>query len=167
MPDQSDTNSEQARIEGDQMTTFDFGDGNGPVPAHRHTNGGGWVSDTALVSDNALVSDTARVSGNARVSDNARVSGNALVFGDAQVSDNADMLCGRVRGLTWTATRDKGGVLTLQFGCETLPLADWKKQRLALCKKHNRPDCAEPLKRVIALASTLKKKRRTNACTEM
>lgn len=151
------------------MTTFDFGDSNGPVPAHQHTNGGGWVSDTARVSDTAQVSgkarvsDTAQVSGNARVSGDARVHGDALVSGNAQVFGNADMLCGRVRGLTWTATRDKGGVLTLQFGCETLPLADWKKQRLALCEKHNRPDCAEPLKRVIALAGTLKKKRAKKA----
>ena len=32
-------------------TTFDFEDGNGPVPAHRHSNGGGWVADTAQVSN--------------------------------------------------------------------------------------------------------------------
>jgi len=25
------------------MTTHDFQDGNGPVPAHQHANGGGWV----------------------------------------------------------------------------------------------------------------------------
>ena len=30
-------------------TTFDFKDGNGPVPAHEHPNGGGWVADTAKV----------------------------------------------------------------------------------------------------------------------
>jgi hypothetical protein len=28
-----------------EMTAFDFG--NGPVPAHRHPNGGGWVADTS------------------------------------------------------------------------------------------------------------------------
>ena len=31
------------------MITFDFNDGNGPVPAHKHPNGGGWVADTAKV----------------------------------------------------------------------------------------------------------------------
>ena len=27
------------------MTTFDFEDGKGPVPAHQHPNGDGWVAD--------------------------------------------------------------------------------------------------------------------------
>jgi len=27
--------------------TFDFEDGNGPVPAHRHSNGRGWVIEVA------------------------------------------------------------------------------------------------------------------------
>ena len=47
------------------MTTFDFGFG--PVSAHRHPNGGGWVADTARVAGNALVFGYARVSGNARI----------------------------------------------------------------------------------------------------
>ena len=53
------------------MTQFDFGDG--PVPAHRHSNGGGWVADTAHVADTAYVGRNARVSVNAWVSGNARV----------------------------------------------------------------------------------------------
>ena len=85
------------------MTTFDFGDGNGPVPAHKHPNGGGWVADTATVKDtayvglNARVSDNAQVYGDARVCDTARVSGDALiygnarVYGDAWVFDNAEV----------------------------------------------------------------------------
>jgi hypothetical protein len=52
-------------------TTFDFGFG--PVPAHQHPNGGGWVSDTAEVSDTAYVGPNAQVFGNARVSGNARI----------------------------------------------------------------------------------------------
>ena len=39
------------------MSTYDFKDGNGPVPAHQHTNPdgsvGGWVADTATVADTA------------------------------------------------------------------------------------------------------------------
>ena len=70
-------------------TTFDFHDGNGPVKAHKHTNGGGWVADTAQVSGNAQVSGDARVYGNAQVYGNAWVSGDAQVYGDAQVSGNA------------------------------------------------------------------------------
>ena len=48
------------------MTTFDFG--NGPVPAHKHPNGGGWVADSATVADTAYVGPDAKVSGSARVS---------------------------------------------------------------------------------------------------
>lgn len=34
---------------------FDFGEG--PVPAHRHANGGGWVANTAEVEDTAVVEE--------------------------------------------------------------------------------------------------------------
>lgn len=53
------------------MQTFDFGFG--PVPAHRHKNGGGWVADTATVDSSAYVGFR------------ARVYDNAWVCGDAQV----------------------------------------------------------------------------------
>ena len=64
------------------MTTFDFG--NGPVPAHKHAHGGGWVADTATVAKTAFVGPDAKVSDNARVSDHAWVSGNARVFDTAE-----------------------------------------------------------------------------------
>ena len=35
------------------MNTYDFG--NGPVAAHKHPNGGGWVADSAKVYGNAVV----------------------------------------------------------------------------------------------------------------
>ena len=54
--------------------TCDFG--YGPVPAHRHPNGGGWVANTARVDGSAFVG------GNAQVFGDAQVSGNARVFGD-------------------------------------------------------------------------------------
>ena len=41
------------------ITTFDFG--NGPVPAHQHSNGGGCVADTAKVADTAYVGPDAQV----------------------------------------------------------------------------------------------------------
>ena len=59
---------------------FDFEDGNGPVPAHHHVNGGGWVADTARVSGNAWVYGDAQVYGDARVFGDARVSGDARVY---------------------------------------------------------------------------------------
>ena len=81
------------------MSTFDFKDGRGAVPAKRHItpdgSKGGWVATTAQVSGNARVFGDAwvfgdaRVSGDARVFGNAQVSGDAWVFGNAQVSGNA------------------------------------------------------------------------------
>jgi hypothetical protein len=52
------------------MTTssYNFKDGLGPVPAHKHPNGGGWVADTATVADTAYVGPEAKVYDNARVS---------------------------------------------------------------------------------------------------
>ncbi len=78
-----------------EMTTFDFGPG--PVPAHKHSNGGGWVADTAYVADtafigpDALVYDTARVYGDAKVSGAAWVNGTAEVFDTAQIYGNAQV----------------------------------------------------------------------------
>jgi UDP-3-O-[3-hydroxymyristoyl] glucosamine N-acyltransferase len=67
--------------------TFDFGDG--PVPAKQHSNGGGWVADTATVSDTAFVGSKARVYDSARVSDYASIYDYARVYGNARVSDDA------------------------------------------------------------------------------
>ena len=112
---------------------FDFGAG--PVPAHRHAKGGGWVADTAhvdetvyvgpdaQVGDNAQVSDNAQVGGNARVGgnawvgDNAQVYGNAQVSGDAKLSKTTDYLVigpigSREASMTWT--RSDGCIAT---GC--------------------------------------------------
>ena len=68
------------------MITYDFKDGKGPVPAHQHPNGEGWVADTAKVSETAYVGPYAEVSGDAWVFGNAKVFGDARVFGDAKVS---------------------------------------------------------------------------------
>ena len=57
--------------------SFDFGFG--PVSAHRHANGGGWVADTARVSDTAFIGPEARVYDKARVCGEAQVCGEALV----------------------------------------------------------------------------------------
>lgn len=40
-------------------TTFDFG--SGPVPAHKHCNGGGWVADTTSVDKESYVGPGAMV----------------------------------------------------------------------------------------------------------
>ena len=68
-------------------TTFDFG--YGPVPAHQHTNGGGWVADSATVDNTAYVGANARVFGQAQVYGQAQVFGQARVFDQAQVFGQA------------------------------------------------------------------------------
>ena len=78
------------------MTTFDFGDWKGRVPAHQHPNGGGWVADTAHVDETAYVGPNARVYGNAQVRGYAQVKDCAAVRGWAQVSGWAKLI-GRAR----------------------------------------------------------------------
>ncbi len=73
--------------------TFDFGDG--PVPAHKHPWGGGWVADTAKVENsvfvgpNARVYDQARVHGKAKICENARICGHAEIYGFVHIFENA------------------------------------------------------------------------------
>ena len=50
-----------------ETTTRAHDFGAGPIPAHRHANGGGWVADTATVADTAYVGPEALVYGDARV----------------------------------------------------------------------------------------------------
>lgn len=54
---------------------YDFKDGNGPVPAHQHPNGGGWVADTAFVVKSVYVGADAKVYGNAVVYGNVTENG--------------------------------------------------------------------------------------------
>jgi hypothetical protein len=82
-------------------TTFNFGAG--PVPAHRHPNGGGWVADTATVAATAYVGPRAQVCGR------AQVYGGAQVYGDAQVSDNAQVY-GWARVYDWAQVSDNAQV---------------------------------------------------------
>ena len=56
---------------------------------HRHSNGGGWVQNTASVDETAYVSEFACVSGSAHVSGSARVGGYACVSGSARVEGSA------------------------------------------------------------------------------
>lgn len=76
-------------------TIFDFGDGNGPVPAHRHINPdgtvGGWVADTAFVASSAYVGQYAKVYGKAHVCGHARIDECAQVYGSACVFDEAEI----------------------------------------------------------------------------
>ena len=55
----------------------------------RHSNGGGFVANTARVDASVYVGENARVLGYATVSGNARIDGHATVTGSAKVSGNA------------------------------------------------------------------------------
>ena len=69
--------------------THDFENDEGPVPAHKHGNGGGWVANSAVVADTAFVGPSASVFGRARVLDNSSVSDSAWVCGDAVASGDS------------------------------------------------------------------------------
>lgn len=83
-------------------TVFDFNDGAGPVPAHQHIKGEGWIANTAYVDDNCYVGPFAQVFGNAKVTGNAiindyaRVYGNAYVYGSAKVYGDCQV-CGNAK----------------------------------------------------------------------
>ena len=59
---------------------FDFHDGLGPVAAHQHPNGLGWVADTAQVGKAVFVGPEARVSGWARVTEDVRLCDHSRVY---------------------------------------------------------------------------------------
>ena len=66
---------------------YDFGFG--PVPAHPHPKGGGWVANTAKVDDSCYIGPYAQVYGMAQVTRKAVIDGYAKIFGEARVTDEA------------------------------------------------------------------------------
>lgn len=78
-----------------ELLQHDFGFGK--IPASRHSNGGGWVANTATVEETCYVGPYAEVFGNATVSGNAFIDGNAKVYdyvtvtGNAKIYGNADI----------------------------------------------------------------------------
>lgn len=79
----------------------DFKDGRGRVFAHRHTNGRGWVEDTAYVDDatyvgagcevfnHACIDGTCRLEGRVKISAHAHVSGKAFLSEYATINGQA------------------------------------------------------------------------------
>lgn len=76
----------------------DFGYGDGLVPAHRHPNGGGWVSDEATVHPAAYISSEAVVIGRASLCpdvilrDHTSIIGNVTIKGKALMEDNSRII---------------------------------------------------------------------------
>lgn len=92
-----------------QKKIYDFKNGSGPVPAHQHVNGGGWVADTASadatvyigplamvhgfasIRDYAYIDGQADIAGYAIVKDQACVRGNAVIRGSCEISEKAEI----------------------------------------------------------------------------
>lgn len=72
-----------------QQRTIQEETGNWWNSYHRHSNGGGLVSDYATVDDTVYVGSNAKVLGSATVTGNAIIDGYAVVEGSAKVSGNA------------------------------------------------------------------------------
>lgn len=72
------------------MTTYNFNDGNEPVPAHQHSNGGGWVADTCNISAEVYVDANATVAGRVVANGNVRFEANARVNSNAKFSTGLD-----------------------------------------------------------------------------
>ena len=94
-------------------TTFDFGFG--PVPAHQHKSGRGWVADTASVADSAYVGPSAQVYGKAQVYDKAQVCDKAYLHLGKGVTPSV------ASGDLWV---NRDGTETVRLGCWTGTIAD-------------------------------------------
>lgn len=84
------------------MKYFDFGDGQGYVPAREHPNGGGMVAATAHVDETvflnkwAVVFGHARITGRVRISGHARISGTLFPGGISTLIEDDVVICGQV-----------------------------------------------------------------------
>ena len=147
-------------------TKYDFCDGNGPVAAHQHSNGGGWVADTAKVADTAYVGPDAKVHGNAKVygyanvSGYAMVSGNAVVYGNAQVFANAQVSGNalvskffpqsiRSDGYTFVYVPMSDGLFHIQTGCRNMTIDEYMNHI-------NTYDCEKKKKETLLILEFLK-----------
>lgn len=86
---------------------------------HRHTNGGGWVEDTAAVDPSA------QVSGNAQVFGNARVFGDSKISGYAVIPDAHGLVSAIIGGYSCDAWRNASGEVWVRYGCVLLRAAKW------------------------------------------
>lgn len=68
-----------------------FKDGCGVVLAHKHSNGGGWVADTARVDETCVVESRAQVYHTAQIRGYVVVANYAQVCGRAKVNGNSEI----------------------------------------------------------------------------
>ena len=125
----------------DDENTFNFEDGKGSVPAHKHPNGGGWVANTANVEDTVYVEPNSRVCDDAMITGNVVVSGRSCVRGNVIISGNKTRVFSKTRisgiersdGYTFIYVPDADGVMKVQAGCRDFTMEEakkhWKKTR--------------------------------------
>ena len=78
--------------DGGEMTqTHDFGDGNGPVPAHQHPNGGGWVDNTATVAASVYIGARATIGTRAHIWAWAHIGARAHIGEGAAIGEWASI----------------------------------------------------------------------------
>jgi hypothetical protein len=94
---------------------------------HQHTNGGGWVANTAKVEETAYIGPNARVYGDAKVYGYALVYGDAQVYGDAW--ENSPLY---IQGSRHPLTNCAYGKIAI--GCQAYTFAEWKKNYKAIGK---------------------------------
>lgn len=100
------------------MTTFDFRDGRGPVPAHQHANGGGWVANTATVAIPAYIGPDAQVFGLTFVGPYAQVYGNARVSGKVRLIAGRAVATWRGKRPSFTEIDNGDGSTTLYLDAD-------------------------------------------------
>ena len=75
------------------QTVYNFGDGKGPVPAHRHKNPdgsvGGWVADTAYVAPTMHVMPRATVGGDRHIHGSGWVGEHTTVYNSVVICNRA------------------------------------------------------------------------------
>lgn len=87
--------------------TFDFGDGNGPVPAHRHQNPdgsiGGWVAETVDISKTFATDTLAYIGPDALVYGRARIFGNVQIRGTSRITVTHGAVVEKTEDARWGA----------------------------------------------------------------
>ncbi len=127
-------------------TMFDFEDGNGPVPAHRHRNGGGWVADSATVAPTVSVEEGALVYGGATVCDTVRLGPGTRVYGRALLEGSLILYRGAVIDRTpiivtnlfeWSVVLIKSPERMVAIGCEVYMPEHWRKHAPEIARRNS------------------------------
>jgi len=102
------------------FSTISHDFGTGPVPAHQHKNGGGWVANTTQVADSAWVGPDCAVWGTAVVGEKVLVTSKSMICGEANIKYGALIKQGSV--IYDSATIGEGAIVggNSQVGKDTL-----------------------------------------------